>query len=171
MAGTALVLLILVAIVVAAKKAGLLEPLLAPGSDSKAESWPLYAKRLLTVNEQKCYHRLRSAFPDHVVLAQVSLSQLLGVKKGQGGRYQAILNRFRQLTADFVLCHKDFSVAAVFELDDRSHDSPKRQDSDTRKAAALAAAGVPLHRLNSARLPNEADLRGLNISPVSSRNV
>jgi len=126
---------------------------------------------VLSPNEQKCFHRLRAAFPDHVVLAQVSLSQLLGVKKGQGNNYQSILNRFRQLTADFVVCNKDFSIAAVFELDDSSHDKPKQQNSDARKSAALTAAGIPLHRLNGARIPNESELRQLQTDGVASQNV
>jgi very-short-patch-repair endonuclease len=163
MGSTIVMLLPAVAIGVAIKRLGLLEGILGGRTDSKREQWPLYARRLLSPNEQKCYHRLRSAFPDHFVMAQVSLSQVLGVKKGQGSNRQAIFNRFRQLTADFVVCNKDFSVAAVFELDDGSHDAPRRQDSDSRKAAALAAAGVPLHRLNSAQLPNEAALRQLSL--------
>ncbi|HWJ04944.1 MAG TPA: DUF2726 domain-containing protein [Steroidobacteraceae bacterium] len=126
--------------------------------------WPLYAKRVLSPSEQRCYYRLRAAYPEHIVLAQVSLSQLLGVKKGHGSNYQTVLNRFRQLTADFVVCKRDFSVAAVFELDDNSHDHPKRQDSDSRKSAALAAAGIPLHRLNAAQLLNEDDLPELEES-------
>ena len=56
------------------------------------------------------------------MLAQVSFSQLVGVKKGHN--FKAIWNRYNRLTADFVLCNKDFSIAAVIELDDRTHDSP-----------------------------------------------
>ena len=54
-----------------------------------------------------------------------------------------------------MLCHKDFRIAAILELDDRSHDNPARQDADRRKAAICEAAGIPLHRLNVNPLPNE----------------
>jgi hypothetical protein len=156
---------------VVAKKTGLLDRLTESNGKSHDNGWPVYAKRLLSPGEQKCYHRLCAAYPDHIVLAQVALSQLLAVKKGQGNNYQSVLNRFRQLTADFVVCNKDFSVAAVFELDDRSHDSPKRQDSDSRKGAALAAAGVSLHRLNAAKLPDVSALPTLTLAAARPQNV
>ena len=93
------------------------------------------------------------------MLAQVAFSQLVGVKKGEN--FTAIWNRYNRLTADFVLCNRDFSIAAVLELDDRSHDHPARQDADRRKSAICEAAGIPLHRLNVNPLPNEAELRAL----------
>lgn len=171
MTATVLLLLLLVGGFVAAKQAGLLHRLAGGKAPPRAQGWPVYARRVLSPNEQACFHRLRAAFPDHVVLAQVSLSQLLGVKKGHGSTYQSVRNRFGQLTADFVVCNKDFSVAAVFELDDRSHDDPKRQNSDSRKTAALAAAGVPLHRLNAAKLPNESELRQFEALRLPGQNV
>ena len=56
--------------------------------------------------------RLVAAFPKHVVLAQVSLSQLLGVQKGTTNR-QAVANRFRQLCADFVICDRSFTTVGA----------------------------------------------------------
>lgn len=44
--------------------------------------WPFYAKKPLTQPEQVLYHRLIAAMPECIVLAQVQLSQVLGVKKG-----------------------------------------------------------------------------------------
>jgi hypothetical protein len=43
--------------------------------DGDLRQWPVYAKRLMTAREQQMFHRLQSAFPDHIVLAQVSLAQ------------------------------------------------------------------------------------------------
>jgi hypothetical protein len=124
-----------------------------------ADHWPVFPKKVLTPVEQQLYHRLIRAFPDHVVLAQVAFSQLVGVKKGEN--FTGIWNRYNRLTADFVLCHKDFRIAAVLELDDRSHDNPSRMDADRRKAAICDAAGIALHRLNVNPLPNESELRSL----------
>ena len=146
----------LAAAFVVATKLGLLEE---ARRGEGAEHWPLFPKKVLTPVEQQLYQRLLRAFPDHVVLAQVSLSQLVGVKKGEN--FTAIWNRYNRLTADFVLCRRDFSIAAVIELDDRSHDSPQRMDADRRKAAVCTAAGIPLHRLNVNPLPDETDLRAL----------
>ena len=129
------------------------------------DHWPVFPKKVLSPVEQQLYHRLLRAYPDHVVLAQVAFSQLVGVKKGEN--FTAIWNRYNRLTADFVVCNKDFSIAAVLELDDRSHDNPARQDADRRKAAICEAARIPLHRLNVNPLPNEAELRELLQLPVA----
>ncbi len=124
-----------------------------------AHHWPVFPKKVLTPVEQQLYHRL---------VAQVAFSQLVGVKKGEN--FTAIWNRYNRLTADFVICSKDFSIAAVLELDDRSHDNPARQDADRRKAAICEAAGIPLHRLNVNPLPNEAELRALlDLPPQQQR--
>ena len=133
-----------------------------------AHHWPVFPKKILTPVEQQLYHRLVRAYPDHIVLAQVAFSQLVGVRKGEN--FTAIWNRYNRLTADFVICSKDFSIAAVLELDDRSHDNPARQDADRRKAAICDAAGIPLHRLNVNPLPNETELRALlNLPPLPQR--
>ena len=123
------------------------------------QHWPVFPKKVLTPVEQQLYHRLTRAFPDQVVLSQVAFSQLVGVKKGEN--FTAIWNRYNRLTADFVLCTKDFRTVAVLELDDRSHDNPSRMDADRRKAAICEAAGIPLHRLNVNPLPNESELKAL----------
>jgi hypothetical protein len=133
-----------------------------------SQHWPVFPKKVLTPVEQQLYHRLVRAFPDHIVLAQVAVSQLVGVKKGQN--FTAIWNRYNRLTADFVICNRDFSIAAVLELDDRSHDNPARQDADRRKAAICEAARIPLHRLNVNPLPNETELRALlDLPPQQQR--
>jgi hypothetical protein len=66
--------------------------------------WPFYVKRLLTQPEQVLYHRLVKALPDHVVLAQVQVSRVLGVKKGFG--FNEWNNRINRMSYDFVICDK-----------------------------------------------------------------
>jgi hypothetical protein len=155
MPGTVIFILFLAAAFIAAAKLGLLKK----GRGGQKEHWPIFPKKVLTPVEQQLYQRLIRAYPDHVVLAQVSFSQIIGVKKGHD--FRAIWNRYNRLTADFVLCNKDFSIAAVIELDDRSHDHPSRQDADRRKGSVCDAAGIPLHRLNVNPLPNESELHNL----------
>ena len=150
-----LLILFAVAAFLAAARRGVFTKGRAVGS----HHWPVFPKKVLSPVEQQLYHRLVRAFPDHVVLAQVAFSQLVGVKKGE--YFTAIWNRYNRLVADFVLCTKDFRTVAVLELDDRSHDNPARQDADRRKAAICEAAGIPLHRLNVNPLPNESELKAL----------
>ena len=152
-------ILLLVLFAVAAFIALARKGLFTKGRAVGAHHWPVFPKTVLSPIEQKLYQRLVRAFPEHVVLAQVAFSQLVGVKKGEN--FTAIWNRYNRLTADFVLCTKDFRTVAVLELDDRSHDSPARQDADRRKAAICEAAGLALHRLNVNPLPNESALRAL----------
>jgi len=71
------------------------------------EVWPFYAKRPLFQVEQALYFRLVEALPDHIILAQVQLSRLLGVRKGND--YKAWFNRINRISADFVVCRKDFN--------------------------------------------------------------
>ena len=53
----------------------------APSSAGDAP-WPFYARKPLSQPEQVFYHRLVAAMPECIVLAQVQLSRVLGVKKG-----------------------------------------------------------------------------------------
>lgn len=52
---------------------------------------------------------------------------------------------------DFVLCdHRSARILLAIELDDRSHDKPKRKRRDTFINDALSAAGIPLLRIQAA---------------------
>jgi hypothetical protein len=130
-----------------------------------ADAWPVYAKQLLSAREQVIYHRLKLAYPQHLVLAQVALSQLIGTKRGPDST--AVFNRYGRLVADFVVCSRDFKPLAVFELDGDSHDSPKRADADARKTKAVESAGLPLLRLNTKQPNDEAYLHSLFPPPAA----
>jgi len=124
-----------------------------------ALSWPVRARAPLSRPEQSLYWRLCEAFPDHIVLAQVAIAQLLEVEKVPNRR--AVFNRYRQLVADFVVCTRAFGVVAVIELDDRSHQNSGRADADERKSAVLAAAGLLLLRFHVHALPTVGELRSV----------
>lgn len=119
--------------------------------------WPFYAKRLLSKPEQVLYLRLVRALPEHVVLAQVQVSRVLGVRKGND--FKAWNNRINRLSYDFVVCAKDATVLAVIELDDQSHASAARVEADARKDRATAAAGLTLIRWNVKALPEAGDIQ------------
>ena len=148
---TAFVVLLLLAIAVATllllKKRGLLE-----GGGSGP--WPFYVKKPLTQPEQVLYHRLVKALPEHIVLAQVQVSRILGVKKGSN--FNEWNNRINRLSYDFVVCSKDSTVLAAIELDDKSHDSNRRTATDDKKNKATADAGLRLIRWNVRALPDDS---------------
>lgn len=119
--------------------------------------WPFYARKPLSVPEQVMYFRLFKTLPEHIVLAQVALSRLLGVKAGND--FRAWQNRIDRMSADFVVCAKDSTVLAVVELDDASHDKGHRRAADAKKDKALAAAGIRVVRWEVKSLPDEASIR------------
>lgn len=124
----------------------------------------------LTKREQPMYFRLIEAFPDHIVLAQVAFSALLDSKS------PAIRNTFDRKVADFVVCSKGFTVLAVIELDDSTHDGRELQDA--ARAALLTEAGYRVLRYRT--VPDasklQADLAEVppedgKIEPTFLRNV
>ena len=121
------------------------------------QPWPFYLKRPLSEPEQVLYHRLVQAMPECIVLAQVQLSRLLGVKKG--ANFGAWNNRISQKSVDFVVCLKDSTVVAVVELDDATHARESRRIADANKDKALTSAGVTIVRWNTKSLPDEETIR------------
>jgi very-short-patch-repair endonuclease len=127
---------------------------LKPRDGLFSKPWPLEAKRqLLTERERALYQRLVQTLPNHIVLAQVQLLQVLKFQTGR--RTQAILNRISQLSIDFLIINPDTSIVAAVELDDATHASEKRRQADARKDHALKSAGVPLIRWNAKSLPDK----------------
>ncbi len=133
--------------------------------------WPFYAKKLLTRPEQVLYYRLIAAMPEHIVLAQVQLSRILGVQKGFN--FHEWNNRINRMSLDFVVCRKDLTVVAAVELDDKTHEKKSRIEADARKNRALSSAGVPLIRWHVSDLPDEVTIRqtfsSLNKTPELSQ--
>ena len=143
----ALVFILAVLAAVAAK--------LKPRDGLFAKPWPLEAKpQLLTERERALFQRLVQSLPNHIVLAQVQLLQVLNFKRGQ--RSYAIQNRISQLSLDFLILNPDTSIVAAVELDDATHTRQDRRQADARKDHALKSAGVPLIRWNAKSLPDEA---------------
>ena len=121
------------------------------------DAWPFYAKRPLSSPEHVLYFRLVKALPEHIVLAQVHLSRLLGVKKGNN--FHAWYNRINRMSADFVVCNKDSSVVAVIELDDASHEREDRRTADAKKDKAFASADIRVVRWQAKTLPDETTIK------------
>jgi very-short-patch-repair endonuclease len=109
------------------------------------------------------FARLVRAFPGHVILAQVAISQLLVVDGAPpSGEGQGISNRLRQLVADFVVCKPDFTAVAVVELlDDRGEHGDALIEKNRRKDRLLHAAGLKVVRVPAHDIPSELGLKTL----------
>jgi len=127
------------------------------GKDAGNTPWPFFAKKPLSHQEQILYFRLVKSLPDHIVLAQVGLSRILGVKKGNN--FGEWYNRINRMSADFVLCLKDSTIVAVIELDDASHEKPERRVADSKKDKALSSAGIRVVRWQAKSIPDEATIK------------
>jgi len=115
---------------------------------------------LLSRGELAFYRALVSAAADRfVVMVKVRLADLVEVERSGAGAIAA-LNRVSAKHVDFVLCDPgEIAPVLVIELDDSSHDSAKRRDSDAVKDRALASAGLPLVRVRAAARYDVAEIR------------
>ena len=117
---------------------------LKPRDGSLAQPWPLEAKRtVMSERERALYQRLVEELPNHIVMAQAQLLQLLKFKRGQ--RTYAIFNRISQLSLDFVVLKRDTSILAAIELDDATHNAKQPR---LRRATGVVSA-QPVRLLNS----------------------
>lgn len=161
---SAIILLLIVVVAVIAVLAILKAKSQGGGTD---EVWPFYAKKPLSQPEQVLYFRLVQALPEHIVLAQVQISRLLGVKKGNN--YQAWFNRINRMSADFVVCNKDSSIVAVIELDDATHQKEDRQATDAKKDKALASAAIRIIRWQAKAIPDIAAIQSIIMPNIAAR--
>ena len=118
---------------------------------SKAGTGEYRSRRVLSDPEAILFFRLQQALPEHVVLSQVAMHRLLAVKTGG----KPAFNRIAQKAVDYVICHKDFSVLCVVELDDASHHASR----DASRDALLATAGIATVRFEVKALPSAAEIR------------
>jgi hypothetical protein len=109
------------------------------------------------------------ALPEHIVLAQVQVSRVLGVKKGFN--FHEWNNRINRLSYDFVVCSKDSTVLAAIELDDKSHESSSRKATDEKKEKATAAASVRLIRWHVKSLPDQAAIQAAFAPPEPNPSI
>jgi hypothetical protein len=126
--------------------------------------WPFYVRKLMSQPEQVLCHRLVRALPEHIVLAQVQVSRVLGVEKGFN--FNEWNNRISRLSYDFVVCAKDSTAIAAIELDDKSHESETRVRTDGKKDKAAADARLRLVRWNVRALPSEGTIRDILLTPL-----
>lgn len=79
--------------------------------------------------------------PGQRVFAKVRLIDVLHPPRGN----VAARNRIIQKHLDFVVCDsKTTKPLYAIELNDRSHNQPRRRDRDTQVADMMASAGIPL---------------------------
>jgi hypothetical protein len=126
-----------------------------PGVDAPVERYP-YRPRdgLFTPTEARFLQALDAAVGgSHRVFGKVRLADIVDVDSSVGrAAWHSAFNRISSKHVDFVVCDGDtLRLVAAIELDDASHDAPRRQRRDHFLERALAAAGVSLVRVPVAR--------------------
>ena len=118
---------------------------------------PAFSRReLLTVNETEFFGRLRTALPDYVVLAQVSMGALLKPTVPSGHKdFWPTRNKIGSKIVDFVVCSDSMDVVALIELDDAKHD-PAR---DAQRDQFTSSVGYWTVRWESAERPDVTEIR------------
>lgn len=115
-------------------------------------SFPYEAKPgLFTRNELPLFHTLREAFPELTVHGKVRLEDIVGVRRGLSRedrwRYRG---HIKSRHVDYLLVDPvSGAFVCVVELDDASHAQRAAAHGDAIRSGALAAAGVPLLRVQT----------------------
>jgi very-short-patch-repair endonuclease len=123
---------------------------------------PIKGKRIITMNEQPTFMKLKEALPEHIILAQVAFSAFM---TAQG---YATRNLFNRKVADFVVLDKAFNIVAIVELDDSSHKGKEKFDAE--RDAFIQEAGFKVIRYK--RTPELAQIHSdFNIAISSLAQV
>ena len=118
-------------------------------------AWPYCTRKPLASPHQVLYRRLVAALPGHIVMFQVPVVGVLGVKRVIDS--EVWNKRIRHLHFDFVICTQDASVLAVIELDDKTGNEKVR--AEWIKERACTSAGVQMIRWQAKALPDQAAIQ------------
>lgn len=97
-----------------------------------------FPKKVITAFESRMFFRLKEAFPQYHILAQVAFSALITNSNLK------IRARFNRKVTDFVLLDKNLKVIMIVELDDPSHIG--KEVEDAQRDAMLYEAGYRVKR-------------------------
>ncbi|MDC7700373.1 DUF2726 domain-containing protein [Vogesella indigofera] len=133
-------------------------PVYEPSAQPHSPLSVFHSKPPLTAREASCYWSLAKNLNGHyIVLPQVAFSAFLFVS---GGDSKSDFRRFatmRQKVADFLIVRNDFSIVALIELDDRSHENKK--EADRQRDAVIKEAGIRVFRIP--RIPDSDKVQRL----------
>ena|ERR1039457_4454564 len=100
--------------------------------------------------EQECYHALVSEMgPDYYFFPQMHLDAIVQPTDSRKDRFYAF-RHINQKSVDFVACDKkQLRLLFAIELNDKTHNQPKRIERDREVERILHGAGIPLIRIEN----------------------
>lgn len=117
---------------------------------------------LFTPTEVAFYQALRDAVEDHyLIFGKVRVADILSPRQtSTRSDWQGAFNKINAKHFDFVLCAREsLNIVAAIELDDRSHDQPKRMQRDDFLNQAAQSAGLQLIRFSARSTYSAESLR------------
>ena len=108
---------------------------------TKSTKTEIKSSYLMTSHEKVMFGVLKEAVPECHIFVQVALGGILWTSS------YATRNKFSQKIADFVITDQNFTILAVIELDDKSHNG--KEDKDAERDAMVREAGYKALRYPS----------------------
>lgn len=119
-------------------------------------------ERLLSKHENLFRNILKTGLPGHEIFANVRLADIVKVqRKHRGNKNTWLFRNIAQYHIDFLVCDKDTSIIAAFELDDPSHDTNDGERRDAKKDECLNAVGIKLIRIRVENMPKHAEIKNM----------
>jgi very-short-patch-repair endonuclease len=105
---------------------------------------------VMTDAERECYHALIAEMgPDYYFFPQMHLDVIVQPTNTSKNRFSAF-RHINQKSVDFVACDKQqLRPLFAIEIDDKTHNQPKRIERDIEVARILHGAGIPLIRIEN----------------------
>ena len=128
----------------------------------KTTQYKYRPKPIMTHREEEAFRYLVRIFDQKFyVIPQVYLGSILNHEiKGQN--WQGAFQHINRKSVDYVLLNKEtLKVVCAVELDDRTHDSEKRQKRDAEVERILKGADIPLVRTRNLTNRNEREVIAL----------
>jgi|GEM_PF-2946946 len=118
-----------------------------PLPDYRSYGWGYKAKpNFFTRSEAAFFHGVRQVLPpDHHIFPKVRLGDLVDIDAA-GREKMAAWGRISQKHLDFIICDSHFRPRLAIEIDGRSHQRPRQQESDETKDLVLNVSGLPILR-------------------------
>jgi hypothetical protein len=107
--------------------------------DAPTADWVVEPLRLLAPAEQELHAQLRAAFPQQVVLTQVSLARLLRMRRSGGST--RVFQPYLRMAVPFVVCSKEFMPLIVVDVH-ASSGVPRPSREQLKRAAVVQASGL-----------------------------
>lgn len=136
----------------------------------------LYRKldTLLTPAEQNFYNTLKNSVPDGVIIfGKVRVADVLTPIKGLNkSKWQTAFNKISSKHFDYVLCNQNtMDVLCAIELNDKSHNSIKRQERDIFLQSACDSAQLKLLQIKASYSYETDEIKSLITEVISNSEL